>query len=180
MMNLRIFISVLMTVAALSFCTGADGQTKAVSSVWSLSGIGIGYEHYYSDDDYFQMDIKAMTDDIFIKEQWNPEVSVSMTWNMVFAERISDNGNRIYFYAGPGAVGGWCRDYKAQAGAIFGFKGRLGAECTFASRHVSICASLSPELAMHICRKNGGTYMRLYRHGIIFGLLPEIGIKYAF
>lgn len=179
-MNIRIFISVLMTATALSFCPEIHGQAKAISTVWSLSGIGIGYEHFNSDSDFFQIDIKALTDDIFIKQRWNPEASVSLTWNMIFAERISENGNRICFFAGPGAVGGWCRDYNTRTGAVFGLKGRLGTECTFVSRHVSISASFSPELAMHICRKNGGTYLRLYRNGLVFGVLPEIGIKYAF
>ena len=36
-----------------------DARPKAVSSIWSLSGIGIGYEHQLDAGSFIQIDFKA-------------------------------------------------------------------------------------------------------------------------
>ena len=175
-----IFIISLILTALSATSNRACGQPKAISTIWSFDGIGVGYEHFTSDGDFIQIDIKGETNDIFIKKRWIPAATASLTFNMTFAECTSRNGNTVYFFAGPGAVGGWGKDNNEMNGAIFGIKGRIGAECRFSKRHVTVSASIAPELGMHISMKDGTSYMRLYRNGLLQSIMPEIGIKYAF
>lgn len=174
-----LIISLIAATATVS-CQNAWGQPKAISTIWSYDGIGIGYEHYTAEGDFIQIDIKAETNDIFIQSKWKPAATAAFTLNMTFAEHVSRNGNTISFYAGPGTVIGWGRDHNEQVGAIFGIKGRIGAECRFPSKNIAISASVAPELGMHISMPDGTTNMRLYRNGILQSIMPEIGIKYSF
>lgn len=175
-----IFIISLTLITAFNPGNRALGQSKAISTIWSFDGIGIGYEFYTADSDFIQIDIKAETDDIFIKTRWIPSATASLTLNMIFAERHTRNGNILCFYAGPGAVVGWGKDHNRTVGAIFGIKGRIGTECRFTQKHASISVSIAPELGMHISNKEGNAHMRLYRYGLMQSFMPEIGIKYEF
>lgn len=175
-----IFILILMVSGVCAPEGILSAQSKSISTIWSLEGIGIGYERYTGEGNFIQVDFKAETNDIFMKSTWTPAATLSFTWNMPIAEYISRNGNAICIFAGPGAIGGWVRDNNQRHGVIFGVKGRIGVECRFHERNVAISACLSPELGMHISMKGDTSYMRLYRNGMLHGILPEIGIKYAF
>lgn len=157
----------------------ANAQTKAISTVWSPNGIGLGYEFYSDNDSFFQLDLKTEISEILMNRSWTPGALVSFTWNMQFADFTTRYGDKIVFYAGPGAAAGWSPDYGSKPGMIFGVKGRVGAECTF-DRHVSISASIAPILGLHLSFDRNGVNMRAYRNGILYGVMPEIGIKFAF
>ena len=179
-MDRRIYILATLLIALLHFsAAGLHAQPKAVSSSWSFSGIGLGYEHMVNDSGFVQIDLKTDTVDLFNERHWTPGGTLSFTWNMIFKNIVSPYGTNVNFYAGPGAVLGWSDDSKAPAGAIFGIKGRVGAELTF-RRDVSISVSTSPSLAMHLSADDGEYNMRTYRNGLVYGLIPEIGIKYCF
>ena len=154
-------------------------QPKSVSSIWSLNGIGLGYEHHMDGQSFIQADLRAEMTEVFINRKGKAGATASFTWNLVFARKVSRNGNTIRYFAGPGAIAGVANDLKAPYGGIFGFKGRLGMECSF-ERHITLSLCIAPILGMHTSRKEDIVNMRLYRNGLIYGLLPEIGIKYAF
>ncbi len=174
---IRILSSVLLFSAICS--EDSSAQPKAVSSIWSLNGIGLGYEHNMDERSFIQADLRAEMTEVFINRKGTAGVTASFTWNIVFARKVSENGNIIRYYAGPGAIAGAANDLKASYGGIFGFKGRLGMECSF-ERRITLSLCIAPILGMHTSRKNEVMNMRLYRNGLIYGLLPEIGIKYAF
>ncbi len=178
-MNLRLsIISVLILLAAA--CSGElCAQPKAISTIWSFSGIGVGYEHTMSDSSFIQAEIKSELTEVFINRKGRVGVTASFTWNLVFAQLMSGNGNTVRLYAGPGAIAGMAVDRKTSSGGVFGIKGRIGAECTF-ERHICLSAGLAPVIGMHTIMKNDVLNMRLYRNGLIYGLLPEVSIKYAF
>ena len=179
-MDRRIYILATLLTALLNFSAAElNAQPKAVSSSWSFSGIGLGYEHMAGDDCFVQIDLKTDTVDLFNERHWTPGGTLSFTWNLIFKSIVSPYGSKVSFFAGPGAVIGWTDDNKAPAGAIFGIKGRVGAEWTF-NRDVSISLSTSPSLAMHLSADDGEYNMRTYRNGLVYGLIPEIGIKYCF
>jgi hypothetical protein len=98
---------------------------------------------------------------------------------MVFAEKTSQYGNRISFFAGPGIMAGYVTDFKNTPGAAFGLKGRIGVECRF-KRSVSLSASLSPTIGCHITSSGENIKMLLYKSGLLQTVIPEIGLKYAF
>lgn len=167
--------------AILLFTTLISGnaQTKAISTVWSLNGIGLGYEVYSGENSFLQLDMKTEISEIVTKRSWTPGAILSFTWNMYFAEITTRYGDTVKFFAGPGAALGWSPDLKSPTGAIFGVKGRIGAECIF-DRHVSISVSIAPIFGMHLSADRSGMNMQTYRNGILYGVMPEIGIKYAF
>lgn len=167
---------ILLTAA----CSGdLCAQPKAISTIWSFNGIGLGYEHHMADNSFIQAEIKSELTEVFVNRKGRVGATASFTWNLVFAQLMSGNGNTVRFYAGPGAIAGMAADRKTSAGCTFGIKGRIGAECTF-DRHICLSAGIAPVLGMHTSMKDDVFNMRLYRNGLIYGLLPEVSIKYAF
>ena len=167
---------ILLTAA----CSGdLCAQPKAISTIWSFSGIGLGYEHHMADNSFIQAEIKSELTEVFVNRKGRVGATASFTWNLVFAQLMSGNGNTVRFFAGPGAIAGMAADRKTSAGCTFGIKGRIGAECTF-DRHICLSAGIAPVLGMHTSMKDDVFNMRLYRNGLIYGLLPEVSIKYAF
>lgn len=178
---MKLWIRIFSTVAVLSvlFQVQSEAQTKAITSTWSFNGLGLGYEHWTDGKSFIQADLRAELTETFMNRKDRAGATASFTWNIVFASGKSGNGNTIRYFAGPGAIVGAAVDHKVSTGGIFGIKGRAGVECSF-DRHITISACLSPTLGMHVSMKNDVVSMRLYRNGLIYGLLPEVGIKYEF
>ena len=170
----------LAMLTAILVCSGSlRAQTRSVGTSWSFSGIGVGYEYRIDDRSFGQIDLRTEMSEVFRGIGGVTGVAASFTWNMIFADIESGNGNMINLFSGPGAVIGWAQDYGDSPGGIFGLKGRIGAECVF-ERRIAVSICLSPILGMHVSRKNDVVSMRLYRNGLMSGLFPEVGIKYAF
>lgn len=161
------------------FSCSASAQTKAFSSIWSFDGIGLGYEHFYGQDRYLDASLKADLTSLFYTGTGRTGITGSVTWNTIFAETQSSEGNDVNFYYGSGLFVGLARDFEASEGFIFGLVGRIGAECSF-KRNIGIAVSIAPVIGMHVSQKNESTNMRLYRNGLIYSLLPEVQIKYTF
>lgn len=174
---LCIITAVLLATAAGTGCM--DARPKAVSSIWSLSSIGIGYEYTMDERSFGQVEMCTEMSDMFFGRGGITGVAASFTWNMIFAKAESRNGNTVSFYSGPGAVLGWSKDLGGTSGGIFGLKGRIGAECVF-ERKIAVSIGFAPILGMHVSAKDDIMSMRLYRNGLMYSLSPEIGIKYAF
>lgn len=174
---LRKISSVILVTVACMGCLKA--RPKAISSIWSLSSIGIGYEYTMDERSFGQVELYSEMSDMFFGRGGVTGITASFTWNMIFAKVESRNGNTVRFYSGPGAVAGWSKDFRDKSGGIFGLKGRIGAECVF-DRNIAVSIGIAPILGMHISYRDNVMSMRLYRNGVIYGLSPEIGIKYAF
>lgn len=166
---------ILMVNASMS----SFAQPKAISSLWSLCGIGLGYEHVISEDVFIQIDFKTEMSEIFLNRRIAPEATASFTWNKIFAEMTSAYGTQIIYFAGPGIAAGLAKDLKADNGIIFGLKGRVGMELLF-KRDVALSICLTPVIGMHVSAKDGFANLRLYRNGLLYGFIPEIGLKYSF
>lgn len=179
-MDRRIWILTALLSVCLLSAAEVNAQPKAASSIWSLAGLGAGYEHYLDSTSFIQIDFKAEMGELFMNREWEAGGTVSFSWNMIFASIISSYGNTVNFYAGPGAILGWTDDRKSPSGGLFGLRGRIGVECIF-DRNVSISASISPILAMHLSVNEDKEFnMRVFRNGLTYGMIPEIGIKYCF
>lgn len=158
----------------------ADAQPKSVGVNWCYSGIGLAYEHTVDGrGNFVEICLKAETGEMFNgREEW-PGASASFTWNMVLKEWTSHDGERVRLYAGPGLAAGFGQDYRMQKGALFGLKGKVGVECLF-KRGVTVSASIAPVFGQHIVRLEESIGTMFYRNGLIYGLVPEIGIRYSF
>lgn len=178
-MKRRIVIIATAIFLMAAYTGKIHAQTKAITSIWSFNALGIGYEHYIDDSSFIQTDLRAEMTEVFVNRKAKAGATASFTWNIIFAETTSANTNVISFYAGLGAIVGFANDVKSSIGGVFGFKGRLGVECSF-KRHIAVSACLAPTIGMHVSRKNDVVNMRVYRNGLLYGLLPEVGIKYEF
>ncbi len=169
---------ILFLVCILSM-SEAHAQKKAVGTTFSYAGVGLVYEHHTDDQSFMDIQLRMETSSTLENRRNSPGVSASFTWNMVFAEAIARDGNRLTFFAGPGAMIGYGDDIKAPNGLIIGMKGRIGGECTF-KRKISISLSVSPVIGLHMSARNSMMNMLLYKTGLLYGIMPEAGIKYAF
>ena len=172
-------ILLLIMFAALVCGMKSHAQSKAVTSSWSYNGIGIGYEQRIDEKSFIQVDLRSELAELFYDRKAPIGVSGSFTWNLIFAQHLSRHGNKIIYFAGPGATAGWAKDSASSKGLIFGLKGRIGAECIF-ERGLALSVSVAPVLGMHASERNNTINMRLYRNGLTYGMLPEVGIKYLF
>ncbi len=172
----RIFCIAVLGILSLSVLRA---QPKSIGPTFSYAGIGLIYEHNMDDSSFAEVQVRCETASYFADASRKPGVSASFTWNLEFAEIESRNGNRISFFAGPGAMAGLAEDLDKGTGVIFGMKGRIGGECTF-RRNVCISFSISPVLGFHMGTRDGMLNMLLYTNGLLYGIMPEVGIKYAF
>ncbi len=172
----KISCFILLCILSLS---EAYAQKKAVGATFSYAGTGIVYEHETEGNSFMEMQLRMETSAMFMSKSGIPGVTASFSWNMIFADAESRDGNRIVFFAGPGATVGWTHDMMDRPGLMFGLKGRVGGECTF-GRKVCISLCLSPVLGLHMSERNGMMNMLLYKTGLLYGIMPEVGIKYAF
>ncbi len=173
----------LLTVVMSTFFmshTFLSAQPKSLGATFSFTGFAISYEHELNrGESFIETSIKAETSEVFLYRSETPGISGSITWNFPVSEWESEEGNKLPFFAGPGITAGCNRDYRLPIGAFFGLKGRVGVECNF-SRNVVISAFISPVIGSHVVFYSDHLTMRYYKNGLIYGLTPEIGIKYRF
>jgi len=172
----RIFLVMAMTC----FCLGdLFAQPKTIGMSFSFSGIGIEYSHSTDKDSFVEAQIKSEAAYVFCSLERYPGFSASAFWNMIFARRISRNGNEIRIYAGPGITAGFNKDMLASKGLIFGIRGKIGAECSF-PRGVAIKLCITPMIGVHLAPQGSMLTMKMYRTGLLYTLMPEIAICYPF
>ena len=126
-----------------------------------------------------EMALAADVSEAFLYRTTYPGVSLSVTWNQIFSSWELKDGTKMSLFAGPGIAAGYGKDYKTGHGYFFGLKGRAGVECQF-ERRITISACISPILGMHVIPHSEYLSLKYYRNGLLYSLVPEIGIKYRF
>ena len=172
----------LILICAVSFLSlqHAYSRPKSIGASFSYTGLGITYDYYLNETSSFvELSLKAESADMFADRRTYPGVSTSIIWNIIIKEWLSSEGNKISLFCGPGAMVGYTSDYMEKDGFSFGLKGRLGLECSY-MRNVSISLSISPVIGSHIAGHLDGYSMKYYKNGVMYTLVPEIGIKYRF
>lgn len=152
---------------------------KSVGATFCYGNIGLAYEHEIDSDSFAEIQLRAETICMFDGKSDIPGISGSFTWNLRLAEYKSRNGNVIDFFAGPGLIGGFSQDRNRPENIFLGFKGKIGGECTFC-RNIALSISVSPVIGVHFGREDEMLNMHLYRNGLLYSLMPEIGIRYSF
>lgn len=172
-----IIVAVLLASPALSH--GLYAQSRTIGGGISPNGVSVTYEHILKDRSFIELSLKAEASELSFGRSSYPGASFSVTWNYILKEWISQEGNAINFFMGPGVIAGYTKDYMTTDGVMIGIKGRVGFECLFV-RNVAISATLSPVIGSHIVYSEALTSMKYYRNGLRYALIPEIGIKYKF
>lgn len=179
-MILKRAYTLIASAVIAAFSAELIAQPKALGMSFSFNNIGISYEHFGNDGNFAEFSLNAKFSEMFLGRQESHGGDASFTWNVKIGEIITSEGNPLVFFAGPGAVAGWGADFKSIPGIYLGIKGRVGAECSFSRRRVTISAYAAPVLGAHISESEGGIKMDYYKNGLLYSWIPEIGIKYRF
>lgn len=175
--NFRILTMILAVAFSLQL---SSAQPKSIGATFSFTGLGLSYEHSMKDSDSFiEVSFKVETSEYYLYRSDFPGVSGSITCNFPIHTWKMEEGGEIIFFAGPGAACGFCNDFRQPSGFCFGLKGRAGFEWNFI-RNITVSAFISPLIAYHIEPDKGNLMMKTYLNGLIYGLVPEVGIKYRF
>lgn len=166
-------------IAVCTAMISGYAQPKSTGLTFSLSGIGIIYEHTINEECFINADIKAEMGETFLMRQEYPGISASFSCNFIMKEWVSRGGETICAFAGPGISFGLSHDLDSEFGYSVGLKGRVGIECCF-ERDIAISVTLNPIIGSHLSLEDGIVNMKYYRNGLINAILPEIGIKYIF
>lgn len=171
---------ILSGVVLLSALLTSYAQPRTLGAAFSFTGLSIAYEHSIPDRDTFlEFTLKSELSEYCTRRSGHPGISASFTFNSILKQWESSEGNSINFFAGPGLITGYCADYKTDMGAFFGLKGRIGFECCF-ERNATISISASPVIGAHLVSNLEGFTMKCYKNGLVYSLVPEIGIRYRF
>lgn len=165
-----------MAVASLF---NAKAQDRTLGTSWSLSEVGVTYEHYTSEDGFARISLQAEMFEIYFGNGRYPGVSADFTWNMRFAQIKSGNHVPISFLAGPGFAVGQAKDLGRSEGFFFGLVGRVGLQCAY-ERGVNMSISLAPILGLHVSKSKENYMMRVYNNGLLQAVMPEISLSYRF
>lgn len=177
----KLRISMMSVAMAMSLMV-SHAQPESLGTTFSYTGFSLSYEHGLCESDSFiEASIKAETSEYFLNRADKPGISGSLTWNFPIKEWISSEGNSLALIAGPGLTCGFGHDFRQPKGLYIGLKGRFGIGCEFA-RRVIISATISPVIGVHmsIRPEDHNITMKYYINGLIYSLMPEVGIKYAF
>ncbi|MBO5419329.1 MAG: hypothetical protein J6A22_04505 [Bacteroidales bacterium] len=175
----KIYMTGTVIMITLFVHVQIHAQPKSFGGTYSFNGISAVYEHWNGNDSFIEFKIKADFAEIFLNRDALPGGLASATWNVAFWESRSRNDNIIRAYAGPGIIMGWGSEYNDRSGIVFGFKGNVGLECAF-TRGMSISICICPTVGAHLRIMDEYLKMNYYKAGLIYSLLPEIGIKYYF
>lgn len=171
---------ILIVILAVIFSLGDSfAQRRYSGATFSYGSAGLVYEHDVDSDSFWSMQLKIDAAIPFNVAAPFPGLTASFVWNLIFAEIKSAEGNVIRFFAGPGIFAGMDDDILRRPGIVFGLKGRVGGMCSF-SRNLSLSISMAPVLGVHFTKEDGAVSMLPYRCGLLAGMIPEVGIKYAF
>ena len=174
------FLKIFLILLASGFFSGIiSAQPKAVGASFSLSGIGLTYEHANDDQRFMEFSLKTELWEVLNDRTEVPGVTASFIWNLILKSWKSDEGNTLNVFAGTGISAGYANDYKQPSGCVLGLRGKIGIECCY-MRKVKLSASLTPIIGTHIRREDSTLRMDYYESGIFNTIMPEIGIKYLF
>ena len=174
------YLKLILILAVLcASLLSAYSQPKSIGTTFSFRNIGVVYEHTCAEDATLAVSLLAETAEMFAGRREVPGITAAISWNITLKEWKSSEGNAVRLFAGPGAIAGYAADHLNFYGLLLGLKGTLGGECTF-DRNIAISVSLSPMLGTHIVNRLNHSTMKLYRNGIYYSLIPEIGLKYRF
>ena len=170
--------TLLLVCAAMTLCTNAISQPKSAGVSFCHSGAGVTYEYFTASDTFVQLQLRTDVVEAAARAENEPCFAASATWNIICGELTSRNGNKIRLLAGPGLTAGITDDYMSKRGPFAGLAGRFGGECAF-DRGITLSITVTPMLGVHLSRVDDYINMRMFRKGITYAIMPEVGIKYT-
>ena len=175
----KLLIIIAAAVLLLSGTARINAQPKSMGLVQSLNGISISYEHYLDTDCFIQADTGLILTDVFFGRSNVPGGYAGFSWNFIFFSKELKYGPILRIHAGPGIVAGYSVDNKRVWGPIFGLSGNIALECQY-ERGVTLSIGASPVIGSHFLIMKDSVNMGMYKRGLTYGFIPELGIKFNF
>lgn len=174
-------LGLAVTLVSVFVCNlPAIAQPKALGGLFSFSNIGLSYEHFiHGGSSFIDASVSLRTSEMILDRSVTPGFSGSLTWNFPFLTKRLGSEHLLNFYAGPGIVAGYEKDFKTAYGIFVGLVGKVCVECGF-DRNVFLTASVSPVVGAHIVSSGKGYTMTYFKNGLLQTIMPEVGIKYRF
>ena len=169
----------LIALLSLVMLDIADAQPRSLGATFSYGGWGIAYEHAMKEGDMLEICLRSELSDHFTDMTRNPGVSVSFTYGITLKEWTSSSGIPMTLNAGPGAYIAWTEDFRQGTGSAFGLKGKICMEGCF-ERKVILTIGIAPVLGLHTRIMDDHISLTLFRNGLLFAIMPEIGLRYRF
>lgn len=157
----------------------SKARNTSLGSQWSFKGIALTYSQKAEYGSFHELYLSADMTDLLSGNSRYPGVSAAFSWNIMLKEwELSDEGY-IRAYAGPGAAIGWTTDKGSGYGVMMGILGKAGLEY-ISARKIALSVSISPVLGCHTVWNGNTLRLELYKYGLTYSLMPEVGIKYYF
>lgn len=160
------------------FAGSLSAGPRTAGAVFSFCRSGIEYGHTLNDKAFWNIGIGVEYGSSVFYRNLIPGVSLDFGYNYVLRTWRSEAGEGTFF-AGPGLKAGYMSDRNEDAGVTVGVTGNIGIDFRF-RLPVIISVSVKPVLGLHLRGGEDGFSLGLYKNGLIWGLLPEVGIKYCF
>lgn len=172
----KVLVTLILTLIMLDI---ADARPRSLGATFSYAGWGLAYEHSVKDGGMLEICLRSELSDRFRDMDKAAGMSASFTYGITLTEWISSKGMPLKLNAGPGAYLAWTEDFRQGIGAAFGLKGRICMECCF-ERNVILTFGAAPVVGVHLRIMEDHVSMKLFRNGLLFSIMPEIGVRYRF
>ena len=174
-------ISCFLMLAAMFYghCAAAAQDRKA--------GLNLAYNEFSAvlgfpvkEGESLRLSLNLDMTGVIPGEYLYPGLSAEVAYLFVEWDKVFESGEKMEFYAGPGANIGYVRNMDRRYGIMVALSGCAGIEYYF-NVPVSLSLTIEPSLGLHVSRDSSGNMnMDFYKAGLLYSVCPHIGIKYSF
>lgn len=171
----------LCIIMLLSGCCAVSAQDRMIGGTFSFNEFALGFSSQISEKARYAVDANLDMTGIVLGEYDAPGFSVDFTYQFIIGRKKFPDGEVLSGFAGPGFSAGYVRGTDGKYGLLAGLCGIVGMEYSFRVP-VSLSLSVNPVLGLTVNRPapNSLYRMELYRYGLLYSLVPHLGIKYRF
>ena len=179
-MTMRRFSCFMMLAAMLAGCCVAAARDRKTGLNLSYNELSATFSLPMAATEELRLSLNLDMTGVVSGKCLYPGLSADVAYLYVFGEKVFESGERMEFFAGPGANAGYVRNFDGRYGVMAALSGHIGFEYVF-NVPVSLSLSLEPALGIHVNRDRFG-YVNtdLYKAGLAHSLLPHVGIMYHF
>lgn len=171
---------ILLAAAMYVMCSSASAQVRSAGLSFSYGEFSATLRLPDMEGWILRPSLNLDMTRVISGESVYPGLSADIFYLHIFAVKDFASGERMEFYAGPGASAGYVRNYEGEYGIMASFAGCAGFEYVFKSP-VSLGISLEPGLGVHLARDMyGEVNLDFYSAGFFNSLFPHINIRYRF
>ena len=170
----------MMLAAMLAWCCVAAARDRKTGLNLSYNELSATFSLPMAATEELRLSLNLDMTGVVSGKCLYPGLSADVAYLYVFGEKVFESGERMEFFAGPGANVGYVRNLNMRYGVMASLTGNVGFEYVF-TVPVSLSLTLEPSLGLHFgSDADGNISMDFYKAGLLYSLCPHVGIKYLF